>query len=860
MTELNKLFVRISASTAVTKESLISTSQTNPKKIYFWEDKNQIINNGIVYGVDPSTAQSLEDLIALVGQNGKLATENVPGAKSVIERLTSLEAIHVKSGSEAYLNIAHTTTDSSVLTNPEIGVNIVTIETIPDTSNVPVGLLDAVNTKRYIDGKVAKATTDVSQGPGVTVAVSTDATDQHKTYTVSSNLTLDYNAGSQGQGATITLKSVPRSGETQVTYGTINVSDIIGNGVLKSSSYDQTTGFLTLTFNTAEGGDNVVTVDLGNLLDIDDILVGTNSTDYLNVTLTPSNSSIDTDGSQATIDVKLVDPSTASAQSTGLTDAWKVKQYVDSKTTDLSVAVTSRNAYIDASVGTGDDNKHVYLEAQTANVTIDEGTRGTYSESDAGVSTSTGLVAPNISGTANKLLDAADAMTAVKKYVDAKVSEEELRTNSVVRAAVKSLDSEENGTGTNVTVDVSIVDGKLADVAVTENYATVQLVRTSESTADPKAATFTVTNGTKLVVGDDLTKLKNYTDDKIAENSASLAVSAEGDDYVDASVDSTNNKKINVAIKKATITGTAGTISQQQVAEDGTISGTGATAGDLTVNIANGKSLDATETATAVKTYVDGKVAIEAKDRELAIESAIKSLDSSLNSTGSTNVLVDASITDGKLTKLNVTEHYAVITGTRRNTGPNTDASFVIASGDEGKMVVASDLVTLKNYVDDEIAANTDDLQVNGETNDPAYIKLTQKVGDNKTLVVDVSINDLTFTQGSGSTDSTLAGTANSFADGADIASKVSSFTNARITEEIAKLDTSVSKKDTKQYIEVNTVQTDGLLSDQNVTTTYGTYGASATADSSGVATVEDTRAFVDTYDFWETFTVTPNP
>ena len=468
MTELNKLFVRVGASTTVTKESLITTSQSNPKKIYFWEDKNQIINNGIVYGVDPSTAQSLEDLIALVGQNGKLSTENVPGAKTVIERLTSLEAIHVKSGSEAYLNIAHTTTDSSVLTNPEIGVNIVTIETIPDTSKVPVGLLDAVNTKRYIDREVAKATTDVSQGPGVTVAVST-ATDQHKTYTVSSNLTLDYNAGSQGQGATITLKSAQRSGETQVTYGTINVSDIIGNGVLKSSSYDQTTGLLTLTFNTAEGGDNVVTVDLGNLLDIDDILVGTNSTDYLNVTLTPSNSSIDTDGSQATIDVKLVDPSTASAQSTGLTDAWKVKQYVDAKSSDLAISATGDD-YIDAVIDT-DNNKHVILSGKTATVTGTAGTPSSQTVGEDGTKTGTGATDATLTvdDTNGKMLDAATTINAVKTYIDGKLAIERKETQLDVSSLKNSLDSEDSSTGANVTVDVSIVDGKLSKVGVNED-------------------------------------------------------------------------------------------------------------------------------------------------------------------------------------------------------------------------------------------------------------------------------------------------------------------------------------------------------------------------------------------------------
>lgn len=828
MTELNKLFVRVPGNQTVLDISTVSMRDENVKKLYFIEKLNTIVTKGVAYGVDPGTLEKLDKLINVVGQT-ELDTTDV-SANTIVQRLQTLEGIHVNTADSSYATI---TIDPAGKGSPELDLNVVGIDAGLQ------GLVDAINAKTYIDREVAKATSKVAVGTGLKLDKSANA-DNSSTYTISPDFELAYHSAENNTPAYITIE------KDSSTFGTINVSDIIGNGVLKNTSYNQTTGILSLTFATASGQDKTEDVNLGQLLDLDDFVINTNSSIYLKTTL-PENPG---DSSQLLLEVLLQDPSTATAQSTGLTDAWKVKQYVDSKSSDLTVAVTSRNAYIDASVGTGDDNKHVYLEAQTANVTISEGTRGTYSESDAGVSTSSGFVAPNISGTANKLLDAADAMEAVKKYVDAKVSEEELRTNSVVRAAVKSLDSEENGTGTNVTVDVSIVDGKLADVAVTENYATVQVVRTADSPADPKATTFTVTDGTKLVVGDDLIKLKNYTDDKIEESTAALNVTVTGDNYINAAVPANDNKHIDVSADVQTLTvtqGTAGTYDNVTGAES-----TAPTHGNLT-GVAN-SLVDGSDVATKVKDYVDGEVAIETARTDAAIKQAITALDSSLNSTGSTNVLVDASITDGKLTKLNVTEHYAEITGTRRNTGTHTDANFVITSGDEGKMVVASDLVTLKNYVDDEIAANTDDLQVNGETNDPAYITLTQKTGDNKTLVVDVSINDLTFTQGSGSTDSALTGTANSFADGADVATKVSSFTNARIREEIAKLDTSVSKKDTKQYIEVNTVQTDGSLSDQNVTTTYGTYGATATLDSSGVATVEDTRAFVDTYDFWETY------
>jgi hypothetical protein len=169
-------------------------------------------------------------------------------------------------------------------------------------------------------------------------------------------------------------------------------------------------------------------------------------------------------------------------------------------------------------------------------------------------------------------------------------------------------------------------------------------------------------------------------------------------------------------------------------------------------------------------------------------------------------------------------------------------------------MVKASDLVTLREYVDDVVAANSADLAVAGESNDPQYIKLEQKTGDNKTLVVDVSVNELTVTAGSGENDTTLTGIANSFVDGADTATKVSSFVNARLLEEVAKLDSEVSKSDPSSYVTVNTGIADGKLLDAScgVEVQYGSFTVN---DSSlGIAKAQDVKDFVDTYDFWENY------
>ena len=175
-------------------------------------------------------------------------------------------------------------------------------------------------------------------------------------------------------------------------------------------------------------------------------------------------------------------------------------------------------------------------------------------------------------------------------------------------------------------------------------------------------------------------------------------------------------------------------------------------------------------------------------------------------------------------------------------------------------MVKGNDLVTLREYVDDVVEANTADLEVKGETSDPTYISLTQKTGDNKTLVVDVSVANLTFTQGTAGNDSTLTGTGDQFADSGDVATKVSSFVNTRLDEEVAKLDSSVEKSDFAQYVTVTTEIADGKLADAScgVDVQYGSFTVN---DSSlGIAKTQDVQAFVDTYDFWETFTPTQEP
>lgn len=540
--KLNKLFVRVPGDVTVADISAVSVQQENQKKLYFLQNLHQIVNNGIAYGVDPNTVQSITDLQQLIGKSAKDQNEN-----TIIERLSALEAIKVLDPSYVFID---TSANADGTNTPVINLNIV------DITSDDHGLVDNKNAKGYIDAEVAKATTVVEAGKGIDVR-STTANDGHTIYTIDSSLTLTYTSATSGENAQPAKINLVDGDGTNV-FGSINVSDIIGNGVLQSSDYDPSTGKLTLTFKNASGSTTTAEIDLHEMLDINDMSVETGSQKYLTVAL--SGSASEDGNSQAVFTVHTVDVSTVTAGTTALADAWQVKQYVDSQTTDLHVDVASKNDYIDASVD-AENNKKVNIEANVSTLTADAGTRGTYSITDAGEVTLTGEVDPTLTGVTDTLTDGADVAAKVKTYVDGKVAAEAARTDANIEGAIKALDTSVEGTGTNVKVHVDETDGLLSGVTITETYATVSYT--------PNDNTWTNTNPTGLVTGNDLNTMKSYVDDKVGDTE----ISAQGDGkYIDASVDSTDKKKINVAANtanlgfndpsdsSATLTGTTNTL------------------------------------------------------------------------------------------------------------------------------------------------------------------------------------------------------------------------------------------------------------------------------------------------------------
>ena len=120
----------------------------------------------------------------------------------------------------------------------------------------------------------------------------------------------------------------------------INVSDIIGNHVVKSSAYDATTNKLKLTFGGASEDVNV-DIDLGQMLDMNDVISG--DVQHFAVSY-----------AEKKLTIKPV-TATVASDTVGLADAKDVKSYVDAAvngaTTDLQGKIDTINGRLDTIQG-----------------------------------------------------------------------------------------------------------------------------------------------------------------------------------------------------------------------------------------------------------------------------------------------------------------------------------------------------------------------------------------------------------------------------------------------------------------------------------------------------------------------------
>lgn len=553
----------------------------------------------------------------------------------------------------------------------------------------------------------------------------------------------------------VTIKYVAAAGEVAAhialvdkndkELSTVPVADIIGNGVLKKSSYNATTGILTLTFATASGKDTTVDINLGALLDIEDVMIDTDSTDYLKVTTTPESEATGQAVFKALIK-KMADASYAEgAVVTGLADAADVKKYVDETVSSKNVSAEG-DEYITATAA----NNKVTVTADVQNLTVGkEGANST------------------LTGTEKSLVDGADVASKVSSFVEARLSEE-----------IAKLDSTISASDSNVNVEITETDGKLTGLTISEDYATI--TKTAKSGAvggeGHVAPNYVVADGDedKLVKASDIKNLKDYADDAIAE-------AVEGLDSSVTSSTTTNNIGITVTEADGKLTGASVTEKYATVTRTESAGETKAA-----ISVTNGDQLVKGNDITAVADYAADKVAEE----QARVDAKIAALGGDVKSDDDTFVAVEVKTAAGEVSDVIVTQTIQAI-----------------ESADETHKGLA-ETSDVKAYVDKK----TTDLAVTAEGD--TFVNATVDAAtDNKHVKVSANTSDLVIAK-AGDADTTISGTATTLVKGSEIATKVGTFTNARIAEEIAKLNATdvTGGSTTTAHVEVKVTETAGKI------------------------------------------------
>lgn len=196
-------------------------------------------------------------------------------------------------------------------------------------------------------------------------------------------LKIVYVAAVNNESAKIQLQD---NGGTKLSE--VSVSDIVANGILDKASYNSETGVLTLTFKQADGNDKTVDVDLKAMLDIDDVVINENSTNYLEAAIATSTTE---DKNQLSLSAKIgkvetttTDGTTSITGAEGLADAKQVadavKTYVEAVSSADKAAITSAIQNLNAEVEDSDTNSLV-----TVKVTEVEGKLTNVSVTTAGI-------------------------------------------------------------------------------------------------------------------------------------------------------------------------------------------------------------------------------------------------------------------------------------------------------------------------------------------------------------------------------------------------------------------------------------------------------------------------------------------
>lgn len=149
-----------------------------------------------------------------------------------------------------------------------------------------------------------------------------------------------------------TTKAIDFTSEDGVVHSSIKASDIIGNHLVESSSYNADTNHLTLTFKGAEAPVNV-DIDLSQMLDMNDVVSGDKThfeAKYADGKLTIKPVTCNVADAKAAVEGEHATPAV-----TGLVDALDVKTYIDAAvsgaSSDLQGKIDTINGKLDVIQG-----------------------------------------------------------------------------------------------------------------------------------------------------------------------------------------------------------------------------------------------------------------------------------------------------------------------------------------------------------------------------------------------------------------------------------------------------------------------------------------------------------------------------
>lgn len=170
-------------------------------------------------------------------------------------------------------------------------------------------------------------------------------------------------------------KSIDFTSENGTTVQSIKASDIIGNHVVTSSSYDASTNTLKLTFGGAEAPVDV-DIDLGQMLDMNDVISG--DVEHFAVSY-----------AEKKLTIRPV-TATVASDTVGLADAKDVKSYVDA-------AVSGAQDTLQAAIDTINSKLNIIQGAETVDGSINKALKDAKDYADGLNSAATAAITKEIS-------------------------------------------------------------------------------------------------------------------------------------------------------------------------------------------------------------------------------------------------------------------------------------------------------------------------------------------------------------------------------------------------------------------------------------------------------------------------------